>query len=165
MSNTPDRALTLNSGEANKICIYCKSTHHWSDECEMYKTVDEQKQKLHGLCFICLKAGHRLKDCKSDTVLMQTAKTVVHNSSKPKTEEIRLLLDTGSQRTYITEALARKLNLKFEAVEQVSVVTFGSDKTANSGTPKVTLKMKLADGNFMTIDANVVPKITGTVLR
>jgi hypothetical protein len=26
-----------------------------------------------------------------DTVLMQTAKTVVHNPSKPKTEEIRLL--------------------------------------------------------------------------
>jgi hypothetical protein len=25
--------------------------------------------------------------------------------------------------------------------------------------------MKLADGNFMTIDANVVPKITGTVLK
>jgi hypothetical protein len=73
-----------------------------------------------------------MKKHSGDTVLMQTAKTVVHNPSKLKTEEIRLLLDSGSQRTYIIEALARKLNLKFEAVEQVSVVTFGSDKTANS---------------------------------
>jgi len=32
----------------------------------MYKTVDERKRKRHGLCFICLKTGHRLKDCKSD---------------------------------------------------------------------------------------------------
>jgi len=62
MSGTPHRALTFNRGEANKICIYCKSTHHWSDECEKYKTVDERKQKFHGLCFICLKTGHRLKD-------------------------------------------------------------------------------------------------------
>lgn len=74
-------------------------------------------------------------------------------------------MDSGSQRTFITEALARKLNLTFEAVEQVSVVTFGSDKPQTLRIPKVTLKMKLADGNFMTIDANVVPKITGTVLR
>ena len=66
MSSTPDRALTFNKGEANKICIYCKSTQHWSDKCETYKTVDERKRKLHGLCFICLKTGHRLKDCKSD---------------------------------------------------------------------------------------------------
>lgn len=213
MSSTPNRALTFNRGEANKICIYCKSTHHWSDECEMCKTVDERK--LHGLWFICLKTGHRLKDCKSerkcvycgkskkhhrslclkkfpinaemsslpedvvetpnenegtllssgDTVLMQTAKTVVHNLSKPKTEEIRLLLDSGSQRTYITKALGRKLNLKFVAVEQVSIVTFGSDKPQTVRIPKVTLKMKLPDGNFMTIDANVVAKVTGTVLR
>ena len=100
-----------------------------------------------------------------DTVLMQTAKTVVHDPSKPKNEEKRLLLDSGSQRPYITEALSRKLNLKFEAIEQVSVVTFGSDKPQTVSTPKMTLKMKLADGNVMKIDANVVPKITGTVLR
>ena len=60
MSNTPNRALTFSRGEANKICIYCKSTHHWLGECEMYKTVDERKRKPHGLCFICLKTGHRL---------------------------------------------------------------------------------------------------------
>jgi flavoprotein len=66
MSSTSDRALTFDRGEANKICIYCKSTQHWSDKCETYKTVDERKRKLHGLCFICLKTGHRLKDCKSD---------------------------------------------------------------------------------------------------
>ena len=106
-----------------------------------------------------------MKKHSGDTVLMQTAKTVVHNPSKLKTEEIRLLLDSGSQRTYIIEALARKLNLKYEAIDQASVVTFGSDKPQTVRTPKVYLKMKLADGNFMTIDANVVPKITGTVLR
>ena len=55
MSSTHHRALTFNRGEASKICIYCKSTHHWPDECAMYKTVDERNRKLHGLCFICLK--------------------------------------------------------------------------------------------------------------
>ena len=85
-----------------------------------------------------LKHRTKMKKHSGDTVLMQTAKTVVHNPSKPKTEEIRLLLDSGSQRTYITEALARKLNLKYESIDQVSVVTFGSDKPQTVRTPKVT---------------------------
>ena len=32
-------------------------------------------------------------------------------------------------------------------------------------TPKVSLTLKLKDGHYLGIDANVVPKITGTVQR
>jgi hypothetical protein len=47
----------------------------------MYKTVDEQEQKLHGLCFICLKTGHRLKDCKSDRKCVYCGKSKKHHRS------------------------------------------------------------------------------------
>ena len=100
-----------------------------------------------------------------DIVLMQTAKTIISNPSSHENKEVRLLLDSGSQRTYITETLAKILNLKFQTVEEISVVTFGSDKPKTVKTPKVTLNLQLADGKSMTIDANVVPKITGTILR
>jgi hypothetical protein len=67
MSNTPHRALTFNSGEANKIYAFIASQHITGQmNVKCTKLLIEQKQKLHELCFICLKTGHRLKDCKSD---------------------------------------------------------------------------------------------------
>ncbi|CAC5412912.1 unnamed protein product [Mytilus coruscus] len=59
----------------------------------------------------------------------------------------------------------RKLKLKVESVEEVSVITFASDKPKLVKTEKITLQMKLADGTKMKISANVVSKITGSVLR
>ena len=40
-----------------------------------------------------------------EMVLMQTAKTEVKNQDKSKCEQARILLDSGSQRTYVTEKL------------------------------------------------------------
>ena len=47
-----------------------------------------------------------------ETVLMQTAKTDIRNPMTSMTQTVRMLLDTGSHRTYITESLAKTLNLK-----------------------------------------------------
>ncbi|VDI78452.1 Hypothetical predicted protein [Mytilus galloprovincialis] len=220
-STTNDMPFTPTRTEVKKLCIYCKGSH-WSDECSLYKTVEDRKAQLNGLCYICLKSGHRLRECSSDRkcvycsktkkhhrslclkkfptnrteisnlvdeavestesvnvslttepsflssgdiVLMQTAKTVFTNTSDTCNEEIRVLLDSGSQRTYVSETLAKKLRLKVESVEEVSVITFGSDKPKLVKTEKVTLQMKLVDGTKMKISANVVPKITGSVLR
>ncbi|CAG2200281.1 unnamed protein product [Mytilus edulis] len=74
-------------------------------------------------------------------------------------------MDSGSQRTYITENLAKRLNLKKKATEEITLVTFGADKPKTLRTQKVSLKIRLKDGVCMLIDANVVPKITGSILR
>ena len=47
-----------------------------------------------------------------EMVLMQTATADISNPINGKIQSVRMLLDTGSQRTYITEALAKKLSLK-----------------------------------------------------
>ncbi|XP_071150567.1 uncharacterized protein [Mytilus edulis] len=100
-----------------------------------------------------------------DIVLMQTAQTTVSNTEVNETEVVRLLMDSGSQRTYITENLAKRLNLKKKATEEITLVTFGADKPKTLRTQKVSLKIRLKDGVCMLIDANVVPKITGSILR
>ncbi|XP_063404266.1 uncharacterized protein LOC134687739 [Mytilus trossulus] len=100
-----------------------------------------------------------------DIVLMQTAQTTVSNIEVNETEVVRLLMDSGSQRTYITENLAKRLNLKKKATEEITLVTFGADKPKTFRKQKVSLKIKLKDGVCMLIDANVVPKITGSILR
>lgn len=47
-----------------------------------------------------------------EMVLMQTAKGNTLNSINGVRQHVRMLFDSGSQRTYITEKLARILNLK-----------------------------------------------------
>ena len=47
-----------------------------------------------------------------ESVLMQTATSEVKNPRNNTNQNIRMLLDTGSQKTYITENLAKTLNLR-----------------------------------------------------
>ena len=45
-----------------------------------------------------------------EMVLMQTAQATIKNPNNCTQENGRMLFESGSQRTYITESLARKLN-------------------------------------------------------
>jgi hypothetical protein len=71
-----------------------------------------------------------------DIVLMQTAYTEVFNSVTDKKEAVRIVMDSGSQRTYITEDLARRLNLRMGPTEEISLITFGADKPKRVKTHK-----------------------------
>ena len=53
----------------------------------------------------------------SDIVMMQTAQTEVSNQYREISEHAKLLMDF--QRTYITENLADKLNLKAQTTEKI----------------------------------------------
>ena len=63
-----------------------------------------------------------------EMVLMQTAKTDIKNPESDIKQETRILHDSGSQRAYITESLAKKLNLKLGDRDEFMLVTFGSEK-------------------------------------
>lgn len=64
----------------------------------------------------------------TNQVLMQTATTMVKNPQRDLSVSVHLILDSGSQRSYITEKLAKGLNLTLDSTENLSVITFGSDK-------------------------------------
>ncbi|XP_060557731.1 uncharacterized protein LOC132718121 [Ruditapes philippinarum] len=76
-------------------------------------------------------------------VLMQTARTEILNSHNDKRAKVRILLDCGSQRTYITEKLAEKLKLKKEKMEEIKLVTFGSKDVKTVHTHSTALQLKL----------------------
>ena len=82
-----------------------------------------------------------------------------------KGELVRILLDSGSQRTYVTENLAEKLHLQRESDEEIKIVTFGSDKPKTLKTVQTKLRMKLNNDQYIDITANIVPVISGTVQR
>ncbi|CAG2201796.1 unnamed protein product [Mytilus edulis] len=154
-----------------KACYHCKQKkgHHRS-LCPK-KIPSQQKEVSHladEMCEIASSEENVPENSllsSGDIVLMQTAQTTVSNTEVNETEVVRLLMDSGSQRTYITENLAKRLNLKKKATEEITLVTFGADKPKTLRTQKVSLKIRLKDGVCMLIDANVVPKITGSILR
>ena len=88
--------------------------------------------------------------------LMQTA--LVTASGPIKRCQARILIDTGSQKTFITQCLKNKLQLKAAQKEILDVTTFGSTK----GTPKfyevVTLTLN-AVNKEVKITALVTPII------
>ena len=76
-----------------------------------------------------------------------------------------MLLDTGSQRRYITENLAKTLNLTLGKPNNITLVTFGSKKPQKIKSPSTTMDITLRDGSTLTINAKVIPSITRTVYR
>ena len=100
-----------------------------------------------------------------EMVLMQTAKTDIKNPESDIKQETRILLDSGSQRTYITESLAKKLNLKLGDRDEFMLVTFGSEKPKRTETRNTKLDIVLKDGRVMKINANVAPQIAESIQR
>ena len=100
-----------------------------------------------------------------ESVLMQTAKPEVKNPRNFTKQNIRMLLDTGSQRMSITENLAKTLNLTLGNPNNITLVTFGSKKPQKIKSPSTTMDITLRDGSTLTINANVIPSITRTVYR
>lgn len=95
---------------------------------------------------------------------MQTVKTEVSNQYRGNSKPARLLIDSGSQRTYITEDLADyRSQLKSHITKKISLITFGAERPKIVKTLKVSLKLKPKDGHHLRVDANVVITITGTV--
>ena len=61
-------------------------------------------------------------------VLLQLAKGKVFNLSNPSLEEVQIILDCGSQKSYITDRIKRKLRIKANGRREMSILTFGSSR-------------------------------------
>ena len=74
---------------------------------------------------------------KRKTILLQTTCTVVHNPSK--SVEVRLLFDSGSQRSYLTEWAMKLLQLKPTGEQTLSIATFGAIQEQTKVCPTVSV--------------------------
>ena len=89
--------------------------------------------------------------------LMQTA---LVTASGPTTRcQARILIDTGSQKTFITHCLKNKLQLKAAQKELLDVTTFGSTKSTPKSYEVVTLTLNAVNKD-VTITALVTPIIS-----
>ena len=105
-------------------CFKCQSTTHHTAICESDhgKSHDEKmrKQKDEEV-----PSSNNLLSANRDSVMLQTIKVKVADVQDKSTVTCNLLLDGGSQRTYISERLARKLNLPTQDIGEMKISSFG----------------------------------------
>ena len=97
------------------------------------------------------------------SILLQTRIALAsnHTSVQPQAKHcVRIILDSGSQKTYITQQLKETLGLKPIARGRLCIKTFGSDYDNLKAVDVVNLCLKNVDNDItITITAHVVPMI------
>ena len=91
-------------------------------------------------------------------VLLQTAITYAHGGSSSSPIPVCVLLDSGSQRTYITNSLKKRLGLVPIRTETLNLNTFGNEHFTKQRCDMVQLSLTGKNGN-RNITALCFPKI------
>lgn len=124
-------------------CFICLRIGHRSNECSTNKTCRNCNKRHHQS--ICDQAFHKRITSnetnserseaittatlrKRGTVLLQTATALASNEDGTQTKKARILFDNGSQRSYVSNHLKSRLNLKPYKTEMLHLNTFGEQK-------------------------------------
>ena len=93
-------------------------------------------------------------------VFLQTARAVIHNPSNSHVSlEVRLLLDSGSQKSYISERARELLHLDAIGEQSLSIATFGSYRSSMKVCPIVNVGICLGGYPSMSLSLYVMPTI------
>jgi hypothetical protein len=96
-------------------------------------------------------------------VLLQTAKLQLFNLDRPGVPPIcvgvRAILDSGSQRTYVTDRVKEALCLTTKAAESLHIKTFGSSEGQDAICDVVDVGLLTGDRKSLKLSALVVPLI------
>ena len=80
-------------------------------------------------------------------ILLQLVKAIVINLNQPtRKNTVHILMDGGSQCSYITSKACRKLGLKSLGTKSMSILTFGSRNECLTDCNVVKLGIRLKDG-------------------
>ena len=93
-------------------------------------------------------------------VLLQTAKVQVCNPDRLGSPvNVRVILDSGSQRSYITRRTSDTLSLDLSHKQKMLIKTFGAEKEEERDCEIVKVAMKTVDGAFLELSLFTVPLI------
>ncbi|XP_046398187.1 uncharacterized protein LOC124164993 [Ischnura elegans] len=110
-------------------------------------TLDERKQKLgeKNLCYTCFQGKHKSRDCRSHDVLLNTIQVQVVREKGSSI--VRLVGDTGNQRSYIKASTATPIQAKTIGSELLRNVLFGDQVTAPVKHPIVQIRLESLQNN------------------
>lgn len=149
-------------------CFKCKSKHHTS-VCEGQNRPPSSTDQSHAQTqesalnpdappFTATANNFCASSVKS--VMLQTAKACIYNVTAPqRSVKIRLLLDSGSQRSYLSERARRLLKLQPVGEQRLSIATFGSSRERIQTYPIVEVGMRVKESSPLRLSLYVVPMI------
>ena len=96
----------------------------------------------------------------SQAILLQTARANVFNPVAPERScQVRIVFDSGSQRSYVREKIAQRLSLITEAERPLTIMTFGSTREQRHICRLVRLGLTTRDGTLKHLRLFTVPMI------
>ena len=102
----------------------------------------------------------------SDSILLQTAKANISAIGANDLITTRILFDSGSQRTYVTQNVRNTLKLKTIRTERMLIKTFGRNDNHIQKLDVVQLRIKSEkDDGYIYIEALVVPTICSPLTK
>ena len=148
---------------ANYVCKRCNKGKHHISICEAASSGREQRKESGG------KESEEKGDgfvghtgCDQQGILLQTARAQVYSVEDTSAEvSTRILFDSGSQRSYISEKVRARLQLKAIRSEKVIIKTFGQGSDSKvTRLDVVQFKVRdNSDSGFTLIEALCVPTI------
>ena len=169
--------ICLHPGHVMAKCKVGKSGYHCKEKESHHRSLCpkflKRKKPPSNSVFRANTAPPLVEDCNEgqsmlaagEQVILQTVIIEAMDPGQSKSEITRVLMDTGSQRTYITEEIVKNLKLTTEGNVKLTVFTFGASKPKEITTPIITVLLKSKKGNTVSIKASVVPEISGNVQR
>ena len=144
-------------------CSNCQGRHHITI-CNKGQGAAQQVQPTRTPCNQTTKRGETaavsMYVSAKTSVLLQTARVLVYNPDRARPVMVtRAILDSGSQRSYISHKLREELSLKTEQKENLLIKTFGSETEKMQTCDVVKVTMKLKDGKETTVVLLEVPMI------
>ncbi len=99
---------------------------------------------------------------KVRTSMLLTATSKLRNPDPEKKNAMRaqIFLDNGAQRSFITTAMTKKLNLLPQATEELTLYTFNSEQAKSQETQVVEFEVIQRDGSAKLITANAMKHLT-----
>ena len=95
-------------------------------------------------------------------ILLQTAYAKLSSFNSNKTNDVRIIFNTGSQKTYVTNDVKKYLNLPTLWTERIFVNTFGNYDSKPRTVDIVPLKF-IVDGKTIFIEALCAPCICSDI--
>lgn len=93
-------------------------------------------------------------------MLLQTAQALVFNPDDPRrSKHVRIVLDSGSQRSYVREQLKMELLLQPKGEQSMNIMTFGSQGEASRVCEVVNVCMVVRGGGTKKLTLFAVPLI------
>ena len=99
------------------------------------------------------------------SALLQTTTAVITDTEEKKSKNIRILFDSGSQKSYISERTANELNLKPVSSQNLIIKTFGNTSNKSVETREYTICLKGINGGSFYLNAFSVPFICSTLRK